>query len=121
MPSCPRLQPVHCARNHVAWLGVLALAALAAGAPRAGAQATSSTTGVVVLWNRVLNQAIAVPGANPATTFFTRPYAIMNVAIFDAINSIEGRYHPFSSACAPPKGHPRKPLRRRRRTTRWPR
>ncbi|BCS34223.1 haloperoxidase [Luteitalea sp. TBR-22] len=50
---------------------------------------------MVIEWNRVLNEAFATPGANPPTIFFTRPYAIMNVAIFDALNSIERRYQPY--------------------------
>jgi hypothetical protein len=92
----PNRSPRRSARRacvRIAWLGVLALAGIVAGAPPAGAQ--SGTTAMVVEWNRILNEAFAVPGANPPTTFFTRPYAIMNVAIFDALNSIEWRYRPY--------------------------
>jgi hypothetical protein len=55
----------------------------------------AATAEVVIEWNRVLNEAFVVPGAHPATIFFTRPYAMVNVAMFDAINSIEFRYHPY--------------------------
>lgn len=71
--------------------GALALVLLVCPIGRADAQ----TTDVVIDWNRVLQEAVSTPGALPVTTFFPRPYAMVHVAIFDALNSIEPRYHPY--------------------------
>ncbi len=50
---------------------------------------------VVLQWNRVLAETLAIPGLHPATIRTQRSYAMMHLAIFDAVNSIEGRYHPY--------------------------
>ena len=73
-------------------LGAMALALLVCPIRSAEGQ---TTTDVVIEWNRVLQVGASTPGALPPTTFFTRPYAMVHVAIFDAINSIEHRYHPY--------------------------
>ena len=68
----------------------LALAMVVAGW---SAQATAqSTTDIVIEWNRILQTTLGMPGALPPTVFFTRPYAVLHVAIFDALNSIDYRY-----------------------------
>ena len=85
----------------LASLGVLPLLGLFAAPAPVAAQVVehhAATSSVVIEWNRVLNEAFAVPGAHPATIFFPRPYAMVNVAMFDAINSIELRYQPYSRA-----------------------
>jgi hypothetical protein len=51
-----------------------------------------STTEIVIEWNRILQTTLLVPGALPPTIFFTRPYAVLQVAVFDALNSIDYRY-----------------------------
>ncbi|MGI8672397.1 MAG: vanadium-dependent haloperoxidase, partial [Luteitalea sp.] len=43
----------------------------------------------------MLSAAFVVPGALPPPIFFPRPYAILHVAIFDALNSVETRYMPY--------------------------
>lgn len=73
-------------------LSAVALALLVCPARSAEGQ---TTTDVVIEWNRVLQVGASTPGALPPTTFFTRPYAMVHVAIFDAINSIERRYQPY--------------------------
>ena len=86
------------------------LAALTAGmllglvlaARPALAQGASATT--VIDWNRVLNEAFAVPGAHPATIFFPRPYAMVNLAMFEAANSVERRYRPYAVDVAAERG-----------------
>jgi hypothetical protein len=55
-----------------------------------------STTEIVVEWNRILQDTLRIPGALPPTVFFTRPYAMLHVAIFDAVNSIDFRYHQYA-------------------------
>ena len=82
----------------MASLGVLTVVGLTAGPAPVAAQVVehhAASAGVVIEWNRILNEAFAVPGAHPTTIFFPRPYAIVNVAMFDAINSIELRYQPY--------------------------
>ena len=70
----------------------------------AGAQVTGASAATVIEWNRVLNDAFAVPGAHPATIFFTRPNAIVHVAIFEAANSVEPRYMPYFVRVPPVPG-----------------
>jgi hypothetical protein len=65
----------------VAVCGVLAATDLGAGAPQ-----TSVT--VVRKWNRLLQDTLVPPG-NPLTP---RIYAMMHIAMFDAINAIEREY-----------------------------
>ncbi len=47
---------------------------------------------VILQWNRVLMETIRTPGQQPATIMPVRSYAIMHAAMFDAVNSIDGRY-----------------------------
>ena len=50
---------------------------------------------VILQWNRVLAQTLATPGAHPATIRIQRSYSMMHLAMFDAVNSIEGSYMPY--------------------------
>ena len=50
---------------------------------------------VIGEWNRILQATIITPGALPGTVFFSRPYALMHAAIFDAVNSIDRSYTPL--------------------------
>jgi hypothetical protein len=64
------------------------------GLPRnASAQ---SATDIVIEWNRILQATVAIPGALPPTIFITRPLAILHVAMFDALNSIDYVYQPYA-------------------------
>lgn len=78
---------------------VVALAAFVA--PPASAQ---SPADVIIEWNRILNTAIATPGANPPTVFVTRPAAMVQIAVFDALNSIDPQYAPYVTAVNAPQG-----------------
>lgn len=69
---------------------VLSLAAALAASP--SAVAAQSATEVVLEWNRILQTSPGVPGALPPTVFFTRPYAVLHVAMFDALNAVDHRY-----------------------------
>jgi hypothetical protein len=51
-----------------------------------------STENVILQWNRVLKETISTPGQHPATIFPVRSFAVMHAAMFDAVNSIDGRY-----------------------------
>jgi hypothetical protein len=72
---------------------VLVLALLLAFAlPRpVGAQSPDT----VLEWNRILLTTLGTPGVPDPTVFFTRPLAVMHVAIFDAVNSINVVYTPY--------------------------
>jgi hypothetical protein len=59
---------------------------------------------VVIEWNRILTTALAQPGAHPSNVSVTRPYAMVNVAMFDALNSIEPLYAPYAVAVAAAPG-----------------
>jgi hypothetical protein len=58
--------------------------------------AAQSATDVVIEWNGILQTTIGIPGALPPTIFFTRPYAVLHVAMFDALNSIDYRYQEYA-------------------------
>jgi hypothetical protein len=50
---------------------------------------------VILRWNRVLTETIR-SGVHPSTTIFPiRSYAMMNAAMFDAVNSIDRSYTPY--------------------------
>jgi hypothetical protein len=72
------------------------LLALVAGLDLTPTHASAQDPEVVIEWNRILQVAVATPGALPSTTFFTRPYALVSVAVFDAANSINHRYSPYA-------------------------
>jgi hypothetical protein len=48
---------------------------------------------VVIEWNRILQTTVA--GTATPTVFFTRPYALTSIAVFDALNSIDRVYRPY--------------------------
>jgi len=50
---------------------------------------------VVLQWNRVLGQTLGVPNLHPGTVLPARSFAMINLAMFDALNSIEGGYRPY--------------------------
>lgn len=66
--------------------------------------ARAQDTEVVIEWNRLLQTTLATPGALPPTVFFTRPYALMHVAIFDALNSIDYLYTEYATRAEAPPG-----------------
>lgn len=75
------------------WLPALIVVAAIAVPVRAGAQGAET----VIEWNRLLLTTVATPGAQPPTIFFPRSLAIVHVAIFDALNSIDFRYTPYAT------------------------
>lgn len=83
-------------------LAATVLTVVAITTPPIALQAQSLDT--VVRWNRVLLDAIVVPGANPSTVFIHRPMAIVSVAVFDAANSFDRTYLPYASPVDPAPG-----------------
>jgi hypothetical protein len=57
------------------------------------AQATKPIS-QVAQWNRTLLVIVRIPGAQPATIHPTRSFAIMDGAIYDAVNAIHGPISP---------------------------
>ena len=58
----------------------------------------------ILEWNRILLASLATPGVASPTVFFTRPLAVMHVAVFDAINSFDRRYTPYVEWVTVPAG-----------------
>ena len=83
-------------------VSVLVLA-MVAGSSRA-AQAQNAAE-IVIEWNRILQSTLGTPGALDPTIFVTRPYAILHVAMFDALNSIDNTYRPYAVRVTP-SGNP---------------
>jgi len=50
---------------------------------------------VILQWNRVLGQTVQIPNAHPPTILPVRSFAMMHLAMFDAVNSIDGSYTPY--------------------------
>ncbi len=47
---------------------------------------------VILQWNRVLGQTLQIPNAQPPNILPVRSLAMMHLAMFDAVNSIDGSY-----------------------------
>ena len=71
-------------------------------APRFGVRAKHSSPAVVLQWNEVLQDTLAAPG-NPLTPRF---YAMMHIAMFDAINAIEREFEPYRVRLSTEGGSP---------------
>jgi hypothetical protein len=79
------------ARGRSGWALALTLL-IGIAAPRPALAQGAET---VIEWNRILLASLATPGVLEPTVFFTRPLALMHVAIFEAINSIGRQYTPY--------------------------
>lgn len=80
-------------------LAAVALAATPLTAPARAAEppASTSTAGnVVVEWNRTLLSLVQTAGAQPATVHPTRDFAIMSLAVYDAVQAV-GRNRQIAS------------------------
>jgi hypothetical protein len=49
----------------------------------------------VIKWNEILRQILRIPGAQPPTIGGGRSFAMLHIAIFDAVNSIERAFTPY--------------------------
>jgi hypothetical protein len=50
----------------------------------------------VIEWNMTLLQIVRTPGAQPSTIHSTRNFAILHIAIFEAINNIDPDFKPYA-------------------------
>ena len=57
------------------------------------ATASAQVLDTLVEWQRLMQ--VTVAGTATPTVFFTRPYAMTSIAMFDALNSIERGYQPY--------------------------
>jgi len=73
----------------------LLCAALSANAQNIREQNTAPNEDVILQWNRVLGQTLQIPNAQPPTVNPLRSFAMMHLAMFDAVNSIDGSYTPY--------------------------
>jgi membrane-associated phospholipid phosphatase len=77
---------------------LLAIAMLCGGALALAAQSSdvsAQAINPVVQWNRNLLAIVRTPGAQPATVHPTRSFAMMHLAIYDAVNAIERTHRPY--------------------------
>jgi len=79
-------------------VGAALVAALMAAAP--DVEATHSSPAVVLKWNQLLQSTLPQPG-NPLSPRF---YAMMHIAMFDAINAIEPEFEPYRVRLRPGSG-----------------
>jgi hypothetical protein len=57
--------------------------------------ASAQNPQVIVDWNQALLTSLGTPGVAEPTVFFTRPLALLHVAIFDAVNTFDRTYTPY--------------------------
>ena len=74
-----------------------ALAALGVVAPRVEARTQSAE--VIIEWNQLLQQNLAGPPQAQV-----RPYAMLHIAMADAVVAVEGRYDPYHVRMSAPQG-----------------
>lgn len=58
---------------------------------------SSAQPNPVIEWNRTLLQIIRTPGVQPPTIHSTRNFAMLHIAIFEAVNSIDRGFEPYSN------------------------
>lgn len=63
--------------------------------PQNSHDSAAGAVDAVIQWNRTLLVIVRTPGAQPKTVHSTRNFAIMHAAIYDAVNSIDGKHAPY--------------------------
>jgi hypothetical protein len=56
---------------------------------------SSQPVNPVLQWNRTLLAIVRTPGAQPATIHPTRSFAVLHLAIYDAVNAIDRTHRPY--------------------------
>ena len=75
-----------------------------AGTVAAAGEAGSNSGAIVVDWNKELVKIVNTPGAQPATIHPTRSFAILHIAIYDAVVSVTHRGEPYLYSLNAPNG-----------------
>jgi len=83
--------------------GAAAASVLAAGAP-ALAASTADDAGLIVRWNQELLRILRTPGQQPATVHATRTFAMVHLAIHEAV-AHSSRFHGEQPAAAAQAAH----------------
>src|SRR4051812_8621504 len=93
------------------YLFVLAILTLTFGHQAASAKTQPRATSVpvaaedvILQWNRVTGQTIQIPGQQPGNINPVRTLAMVHLAMFDAVNSIDGSYTPYLTDMPGPRG-----------------
>ncbi|MEO7673910.1 MAG: vanadium-dependent haloperoxidase [Pyrinomonadaceae bacterium] len=73
----------------------LLCAALSANVHGKKASSLPPSEDVILQWNRVLGQTLQIPDIQPGNINTVRSFAMMHLAMFDAVNSIDGTYTPY--------------------------
>jgi hypothetical protein len=68
------------------------------------ARVASGAPDQVVQWNQELQQVLTAPGAQPASIHPTRTMAITQIAVYDAVNGIQGSGKPLLVDLRGPRG-----------------
>lgn len=76
-----------------------AILAVAAGSAQAYGRWAEGDPEVIVEWNEILEGVLPASGLSPP-----RHYAMLHIAMFDAINSIERQYRPYRLKVHAPRG-----------------
>ncbi|MBS0422069.1 MAG: vanadium-dependent haloperoxidase [Proteobacteria bacterium] len=79
------------------WLSaaLLCASALVSANPLPNPDSAMESSDEVVQWNKTLLSIVRMKGAQPATLHPTRSFAMLHVAIYDAVNSIEPTHKPY--------------------------
>jgi hypothetical protein len=57
---------------------------------------SANSVNPVIEWNKTLLQIVRTPNAQPSTIHSTRDFAILHVAVFDAVNNIKKSFQPYA-------------------------
>lgn len=58
-------------------------------------RALAQSPDTILEWNRIVLTSVGTPGVLEPTVFFTRPLAMVHIAIYDALNSFDRTYTPY--------------------------
>jgi membrane-associated phospholipid phosphatase len=86
-----------------AYAGTAQTRTLAAHRPAKHVRSAPESGQPVIDWNQVLLSIVNTPGAQPATVQPTRNFAILHVAIYDAVNSIDRTHEPYLISVRAPR------------------
>jgi membrane-associated phospholipid phosphatase len=100
-PFTPRIVALAVALVLLGAVAVIASGASAA-AHRHGTPQGRESGQPVIDWNQVLLSIVSTPGAQPANIQPTRNFAILHVAIYDAVDSIDRSHDPYRIAVHAP-------------------
>jgi hypothetical protein len=103
-PLTPRIVVLAIALGLLGAAAALTSGASAAAHRHAPAHAVRESGQPVIDWNEVLLSIVNTPGAQPANIQPPRNFAILHVAIYDAVNSIDQSHEPYRIAVHAPRG-----------------